>query len=119
MFICSHEQSLREKELSNNKSTGLVKIYWYSLKQDESRYVCLYVNCEALDTKFCPLGLSWAPRPNVCIHITDRQNVDKVNENVDFIWPRLRAPELNDSFLNGFSRLRKKFAPTEKVCAYG
>jgi hypothetical protein len=32
------------------------------------------------------------PACNVDIQITDRQNVEKMTKNVDFIWPLLTAP---------------------------
>jgi hypothetical protein len=35
---------------------------------------------------------SSALRSNVDIQFTNRQNVDKITENVDFIWPRLTPP---------------------------
>jgi hypothetical protein len=33
-----------------------------------------------------------APRFNVDLQITDRQNVDNMTENIDFILPRLTSP---------------------------
>jgi hypothetical protein len=61
---------------------------------------CSSDNERLVNNVWCKLQKPGAPkRPFLIIQITDRQNVEKMTENVYFISPLLKAPpqELRDS----------------------